>query len=280
MATIGLVAGGGGFPIEIARAARASGHRVAVVGLEGLVPAEMEAEGAVFQRFPVGQLAGIFAFLREAGARNVLMAGKFHKDVLSDLSIVQPDETALRLLGSITSFDDDALLKLVADAIEEAGFRVSDQAAFTPGLLGRAGPIGAHGVEPEDRADIVFGWRAANGDDGQEPVQTVVVGEGVVYARESSAHTDDAIRRGCAEARGKVTRVVKVKRPDQDLRFDLPTIGPNTIETMLEGGARLLAVEADVTVVLEREALVALANREGIAVVAVDAATIDEWADE
>ncbi len=277
MAVVGLVAGAGRFPFVISRAAARAGHRVAAAGLRHLVEPALETEVAVFEPLYLGEFQVLFDFWRRHGAHAVLMAGKVPKTLLADPKATRPDAIARQLLSELRDDSDDAFLGLVARAIEAAGFDLREQLAFTPELRAPRGVIGAHAPGAAARADLVFGWEQARAHGKSGAGQTVVVGEQRVHARESAMHTDDAIARGCQSAQGGPARVIKRKRPDQDPRFDLPTVGPETIRAMAQGGADLLAVEAGFTVLLERARLLRDADAAGIAVLGVDDALIAEW---
>ena len=282
MATFGLVAGAGAFPLTIARAARAEGHRVAAVALRGLSDPGLAGVAHECAHFFLGEFKALFAFLRGANAREVLMAGKVPRTLLFDASATRPDALARSMLSELREDSDDAIMQLVARAIEAQGFLLREQLAFTPELRAPCGALGRAQPSAHAKRDLAFGWPRARAHAASGEGQSIVVGARRVFARESIAHTDDAIARGChaANKAGVPARVLKVKRPDQDPRFDLPTVGPETIRAMARGGADVLAVEAGVTVVLERETLVREADAAGIAVLGVDDASIRALAKE
>ncbi len=239
------------------------------VGLRGLTEASLAEEVERFAWVHVGEVEPMLARFREAGARQCVMAGKVPKTFLWEHpELVKLDARALGALAGLADRKDDSLLGAFADLLEEEGFTLLGQAELAPGLFAEEGTLGAVAPAEEQRADIAFGWPIAKAIGGLDVGQTVVVRGRAVLALEAVEGTDEAVRRGCALGEAGAT-VVKVAKPSQDMRFDVPAVGPATIRAMAEGGALALAVEAGKTVVLDRERLVSEADRHGIAVVAV-----------
>lgn len=277
MSALGLLAGAGRLPLEIARAARRRGRKTAVFAFQGLADPALEDAASFFEWRCLGEFEAAFDFLHRSGATQLVMAGKTPKSALQGGVPFKPDAVARALLAKLTHSSDDALLGAIAGAFEDAGFEVLEQLAFTPELRAPLGVLSGPAPNAAERALIAFGWREARAHGASGTGQTVVVGEGCVHARERAEHTDETIARGCARAAGGTICVVKVKRAGQDPRFDLPTVGPDTIRAMAQGGAQLLAVEAEVTVLLERERLLAEAEAAGVRVLCVDQATALAW---
>ena len=268
--TVGLIAGLGRFPLEVARGARRRGHRVVAVAFRKLSDPALASEVDALTWVYLGELERIFAVLREAGVEEVVMAGKVPKTLLwKDPSAFRPDPRALALLKRLADRKDDSILGSVAEAIEEQGFAVRGQADLAPELWAPEGPIGKIPLTEEQRRDIAFGWPIAKAIGNLDIGQTVVVRGRAVLALEAIEGTDAAIRRGCALG-GKGASVVKVAKPKQDPRFDVPTVGPDTLATLIECGAGALAVEAGRTVILDREAVARGADEHGISVVGID----------
>jgi hypothetical protein len=266
---IGLIAGCGRFPHELARLAGKRGHRVFGFGLAGLVDPGLDAVTETCHEVPLGQLARLFALLHEAGVKQVVMAGKVPKSFLyQNADRVEPDARMLALLASLADRSDDSILGIFADALAEEGFELLGQGDLAPELWAPEGRIGS--VEPteEQVADAAFAWPVAKALGRVDVGQTVVVERRAVLAVEAIEGTDEAIRRGCSLGRGGAV-VVKVAKPAQDPRFDVPAIGPDTIETLTRGGAGALAVEARKTLLLGRDDLVEAADAAGIAVFGV-----------
>lgn len=267
--TLGLVAGQGRLPFEVARGARRAGRRVWVAALRGFADPALAAEADALAWLHVGELGALLAGLRAEGVRELVLCGLVPKGLLfADPSLVRLDAVAARLLGGMRDRRDDALLRALADALEAEGFTVASQAAYTGELLAPEGRLGA--VEPSAAQldDVAFGWPIAKALGALDIGQTLVVRERTVLAVEAIEGTDEAIRRGAALGRGAVS-VLKIRKPRQDPRLDVPVVGPETIATLAAAGASLLAIEAGRTLVLERAELVARADAAGVCVLGV-----------
>ena len=275
MDVVGLIAGLGRLPIEVALAAREGGTRVVAIGLHGLTEASLADEVESFAWVHVGEVEPMMAHFREAGARTLVMAGKVPKTFLWERpDLVKPDARALQALAGLKDRKDDSLLGAFAGLLVEEGFSLLGQAELAPALLAEVGILGSVEPGPEELADIEFGWPIAKAIGELDVGQTVVVRGKAVLALEAVEGTDAAVERGCALGEPGAT-VVKVAKPSQDMRFDVPTIGLATVQALAKGGARALAVEAGKTVVLERTALLAEADRHGIAVVGLRNGRLD-----
>lgn len=269
--TLGLVAGQGRLPFEVARGARRAGRRVWVAALRGFADPALAAEADALAWLHVGELAALLAGLRAAGVRELVLCGLVPKGLLfADPSLARLDAAAARLLGGLHDRRDDALLRALADALEAEGFAVASQAAYTGELLAPEGPLGAVAPSAAQLDDVAFGWPIAMALGALDIGQTLVVRERTVLAVEAIEGTDEAIRRGAALGRGAVS-VLKIRKPSQDPRLDVPVVGPETIATLAGAGARLLAIEAGRTLVLERAELVARADAAGVCVLGVAA---------
>ncbi len=265
---IGLVAGAGRFPVELARAARRRGRAVAAVGIHGLSDPALAGEVAAFTALRLGQLDDLLASFRESGVEEVVLAGKVPKTLMARPEELGLDARALDLVRGLADRRDDSILGALADALEGEGFRLLPQLGLAPELAAPEGPVGRRHASQEQLAEVAFAWPIAKTLGGLDLGQTVVVQDRAVLAVEAIEGTDAAIRRGCALGRPGAC-VVKVAKPRQDPRFDVPAVGPATLGAMAEGGAALLAVEAGATLLVERERLVAEADARGIAVIGV-----------
>lgn len=271
---LGLIAGRGRLPGEVARAARRRGRRVVAVVFAGETDAALAAEVDQLVRIHLGELEALIAALRQAGARQAVMAGKIAKThMYGDFGALRADARALALLGRLGDRRDDAILGALADTLEAEGIRLLPQAELVPELLAPEGPLGSVVPGPEQRRDVAFGWQIAKAMGGLDIGQTVVVRDRAVLAVEAIEGTDAAIRRGGELGRAGAC-VVKVAKPKQDPRFDLPAIGTDTLDALLEARATVLAVEAGRTLVLDREALTARADAAGVAVLGVSEASV------
>ncbi len=266
---LALIAGRGRLPLEVARAARRQGRRVEAIGFPGETEPALEAEVERLTWLHLGEIGALLRTLQMAGAREAVMAGKVPKiHLYGDLSRLRPDATALALLARLRDRKDDSILGTLAGFLEEQGIRLGPQAELVPELVAGEGVLGRVAPTPAQRADVAFGWPLAKAIGGLDIGQAVVVRDGAVLAVEAIEGTDEAIRRG-GRLGGPGACVVKVAKPGQDPRFDLPAIGPDTLDVMCEVQAAVLAVEAGATLVLDRERLLAAADAAGIAVVGV-----------
>lgn len=268
MERIGLIAGNGSFPLLFARTARAQGLAVVAVAHEGETDPALAAEVEACTWIKVGQLDTIIRAFHAAGVRRAVMAGGIRKAAL--LEHFAPDERALRFLSRLTQLGDDVLLRGVAEELEGEGIAVVESTLFLASLLTPEGPLTDRQPSEAQWADIRYGLAAAKGVGAWDIGQTVVVKSRIVLAVEALEGTDETLRRGGALGRGEVV-AVKVSKPRQDLRFDVPAVGPATVATCVAAGVAVLALEAGRTLLLERERLLADAAAAGLAIVGVRA---------
>jgi hypothetical protein len=267
MATLGLIAGSGRLPFEIAEGARQSGLRLAILALEGETDLAIEALADRFTRIAVGELETLLGFFKQAGASEVILAGGVGKpELLRDPARLRPDARALALLARLRDRGDDALLRAVARELESEGLPVVESTKYLGRRLTHPGPIAGPEPTAEQTADLRLGLRVAYGLGLHDVGQTVVVKRGTVLAVEAIEGTDAALRRG-AELGGPGVVVVKAAKPHQDLRFDVPVIGPDTLELGREYGIGAVGLEAGRTLMLERARCIALAEKSGISLV-------------
>jgi DUF1009 family protein len=225
--------------------------------------------GAPGDAWPPWEVAAGLAAFRGAGVRELVMVGKVPKaDLLRDPQELRLDSQASALMDELADRRDDTILLRVATVLESIGIRLLPQWALLPDALAGEGPLGNITPTPAQEADIAFGFPIAKKLGELDIGQTVVVKDRAVLALEAIEGTDLAIRRAGTLAPGGV--VVKVAKPGQDPRFDVPTIGLRTVLTLAEARCAVLAIEAGATVVLERDALVRAADERGIAVCGVD----------
>lgn len=262
---LGLIAGRGSLPVLAARALRAAGVPVAALAFEGQSDASLAAEVGEIAWHRLGRLEEARRSLRAMGVERVLIVGSFAKRLLFEgRGPVELDDTARALLAGLAGLGDDALFVALADWLERAGFALERQDDVLASLLAPGGSIARRAPSEAEAADLGVGRGVLNRIGGAGIGQCVVVNRGCVVAVEAIEGTDEAIRRGGRLA-GPGATVVKAARPGQDRRFDLPCVGPYTIAAMAEVGARCLAVEAGSTLILDRERVVAEADRAGIA---------------
>jgi DUF1009 family protein len=266
---LGLIAGDGKLPAEIARAARARGREVVAVAFPEITNPDLESCVSKVEWLSPGQVGAALAFLRASGVRESAMAGKVSKAGLLAGGL-DLDERGRDLLAGLADLRDGTLLGALASALEEEGITLRPQAEMVPELLAPFGPIGRVNPTPEAWRDVAFGWPIARQIAALDIGQTLVVHERAIVAVEALEGTDEAIRRAGRLGRAGVC-IVKVARPEQDMRFDLPAVGPETLEAAAEVGARVVAIEAGRSLVLDREVVVQKADRAGIALVGVPA---------
>lgn len=266
---LGLIAGRGRLPVDIARAARRRGLGVVAVAFHGDTDAALGAEVDHITWLHLGELERLLCALRASGARDVVMAGKILKtNLYGDLASLRPDARAIALIAGLRDRSDDGILGAIADTLEREGLILRPQAELVPELCAEPGVLGAIAPTEAQRRDAVFGWRIAKVLGAVDVGQTVVVRDRAVMALEAIEGTDAAIERGAALGGAGVT-VVKVAKPRQDPRFDLPTIGPETLAVLTRAKAAALAVEAGRTLVVDRERMLELADTSGISVFGV-----------
>lgn len=263
---IGLIAGNGRFPLLFAEAARNAGVEVVAVAHQGETPEELAPLVAALTWVRVGELGKIIRVLKRADVRRAVMAGGIRKP--RHLSDFRPDFRGAAFIARTRSLKDDVLLRGVAEELERDGITIVESTMFLGALVPEAGTLGRRQPRTREWDDVRFGFHAAKEIGRFDVGQSVVVKRRTVLAVEGIEGTDAAIRRGGELGRGG-TIVVKVSKPTQDLRFDVPAVGPSTIEVMREVGSTVLALEAGRTLMIDREALVAAADAAGIAVVAL-----------
>lgn len=266
--SVGLLAGNGSFPVLFARTATAEGTRVIAVAHEGETDPELRNYVAAITWIKVGQLNRVVETFRARGVRRAVMAGGIRKAAL--MSEFSPDERARRVLSRLRTWSDDAVLREVAAELEREGIEVVASTIFLASILTPSGRLA--GPEPTESQwrDVRCGLEVARGIGRYDVGQTVVVKSGVVLAVEAIEGTDEALKRGGRLGKGEAV-AVKVSKPGQDLRFDVPAVGPTTVATCCEAGIAVLALEAGKTLILEKEAFVAGAEQARLSVVGVDA---------
>lgn len=232
------------------------------------VDPELAAEASLVHAIPVAQFGRLVSVLQAEGVARVLLAGKVTKELLYQDFV--PDERLLALLRRVPDRNDDTLLLAVVDELAREGIEVVRQDDYLAHLLAQAGPLAGRSPDPRELADARYGFRRAKEIAGLDLGQTVVVKNLAVLAVEAVEGTDACLRRGGGLGRGGAV-AVKVAKPAQDPRFDVPTIGPDTLVSMREAGVACLAVEAGATFVVEQAEVRRLADEAGLAVLGVTA---------
>ena len=275
MSRFGLIAGNGRFPLLFAEAARAAGVDVVAVAHEGETPPELADCVPDVTWVHVGELGKIIATFQAAGVTEAVMAGGIYK--VGALTNIRPDARGLAFIGKLPNLNDDVILRGVARELETEGITIVESTRFLPALVPAAGTLTRVAPDAAQWKDIRLGVAAAKAIGRWDIGQSVVVKRGTVIAVEGAEGTNATIRRA-GELAGSGGVVVKVSKPHQDLRFDVPAVGPDTVTVMHEAGAQVLAVEAGRTLLIERPAFVEQANRYGLVVVAVGSADLADEA--
>ncbi len=263
-APIGLIAGNGNFPLLIAKAARQEGKKIVAIAHVGETLPELEPLVDKIFWIRLGEFGKLVRTLQKEGVKEVLMAGRVDKKKM--FSKAQPDTEGRDLLSRLVHRKDDLVLRMVAAELEKKGFHVCSSTAFLPSLLAPQGVLTRRHPTAEEEKDIEFGWPLAKELGKLDIGQCLVVRNRAVVSVEAIEGTDETIRRGGKLAQEKAV-VIKVSKPIQDLRFDLPAVGEKTILTMHEVQAGVLAIEAHKTIIFNREETVRLANRYRMVIV-------------
>jgi UDP-2,3-diacylglucosamine hydrolase len=268
MSRIGLIAGNGRFPFLVLQGARSLGHSVTVIAVKEEAFPELEpaalAAGADLHWVSLGHLGKAIKLLKSAGVSEAVMAGQVkHAKIFSGII---PDLTLLSVLTRLKARNTDALIAAVADVLRGEGIELLDSTAFLGPLLACEGTLTRRPPAAEEEADFAFGYRMADTIAGLDIGQTIAVKAQAVVAVEAMEGTDEVIRRA-GDLAGAGTRVVKVAKPGQDMRFDVPVIGMATIDVMRSAGATALSIDAGRTLVLDGERVFTAANESGITII-------------
>jgi DUF1009 family protein len=267
VAPLGLIAGNGRFPFLVLDAARAQGHDVTVIALKEETFPELDAaaarQGVPVHWISIGQLGTCIRLLQEAGAARAVMAGQVKHTKIYN---IVPDLTALSLLRRLTSKNTDGLIGAVADVLRDRGIELIDSTSLLTPLLAVAGPLTRRAPSAEEQQDFEFGYGVADTIAGLDIGQTVAVKNQAVVAIEAMEGTDAVIARA-GQLAGAGVRIVKVAKPNQDMRFDVPVVGEATIRAMAAAGATALSVDAGRTLMIDGDAIAAAADAAGIAIV-------------
>lgn len=268
MSRIGLIAGNGRFPFLVLQGARDMGHEVIVVAVKEEAFTDLEDAArqarAEFHWVSLGQLGRCIKILKAAGVARAVMAGQVkHVKIFSG---IVPDLTLLSVLSRLKARNTDSLISAVAEVMRGEGIELMDSTAFLAPLLARDGTLTARGPDAGEREDFEFGYRIADAVAGLDIGQTIAVKHKAVVAVEAMEGTDAVIGRA-GDLAGPGVRIVKVAKPNQDMRFDVPVIGIATIQAMRVAGASALSVDAGKTLVLDGEHVFKSADEAGIAIV-------------
>jgi len=266
---LGLIAGNGRFPFLVLDAARAQGHDVTIIALREEAFTDLDAaaatHGTSIHWISIGQVGKCIDLLQSAGATTAVMAGQVkHVKIFGGQFV--PDFKALSVLRRLTTRNTDGLIGAVADVLKEEGIELIDSTLLLTPLLAQPGVLTQRMPNEEEQKDLEFGYPMADAIAGLDVGQTIVVKHGAVVAVEAMEGTDETIGRA-GHLAGPGTRVIKVAKPRQDMRFDVPVIGVATIQAMRAAGATVLSIDAGKTLMLDGRAVLASANEANIAIV-------------
>lgn len=262
---LGLIAGNGKFPFMVLEGARQSGAQVAVAAIREETDPQIEQLADVVTWVGIGQLGRMIRFFKDEGVEKAIMAGQVkHVQIFSR---AVPDARMLKVLLKLPRRNTDSLIGAIASELQSEGIELIDSTYFLQDYLPKTGSLTRRQPDSREREDIEYGLEIAREIARLDLGQTIVVRAKACVAIEAMEGTDETIRRAGALAPGRLT-VVKIAKPHQDMRFDVPVVGVPTIEAMLSAGATCLCITAGKTLMFERDEMIRLANEKKIAIVA------------
>ncbi len=260
----GLIAGNGRFPFLVLEGARSQGIEMVVIAIKEEAAPELEAQAKRVHWVSLGELSKTIDLLHKEGVAQAVMAGQVKHTKI--FSAIRPDWRLAKLLFSLPRKNTDTLIGAVAKVLEDEGIRLVDSTLFLKPLVPEAGVLTRRAPSESEAADIEYGLGVARQIAAMDVGQTVVISDKACVAVEAMEGTDETIARAGRLVAGKQLVVVKVSKPKQDMRFDVPVVGLPTIQQMRDSGATALAVDAGRTLFFDREKLIELANQVGIAI--------------
>ena len=260
-----LIAGNGRFPLLVLEAAQGAGHEMVVVAVKEEAEPEIESRSRRCHWISLGELSRLIEILKQEGITHAVMAGQIkHAKIFSS---IRPDWRLMKLLMSLKTKNTDALLGAVAGVLAEEGIELIDSTAFLEPLLAPEGQISRRALSEREAADVAYGHQVARALAAFDIGQSVVICERACVAVEAMEGTDATMLRAAQYSNGRPLTVVKVSKPKQDMRFDVPVIGPRTIVAMQQARATALAVDAGSTLLLDRDELLRAADSAEVAIV-------------
>jgi UDP-2,3-diacylglucosamine hydrolase len=265
---LGLIAGNGRFPFLVLDAARGAGHDVTVIALREetfpeLADAAARTPAAALHWISIGQLGACVRHLQEAGCSQAVMAGQVKHTKLFD---VRPDLLLAKVLLRLARKNTDSIIAGIAEVLRGEGIELLDSTAFLQPLMAGEGTLTRRAPDADERRDLAVGYRVADAIAGLDVGQTIAVKSAAVVAVEAMEGTDALIARA-GQLAGAGVRIVKVAKPNQDMRFDVPVVGVSTIAAMAAAGATLLSVDAGKTLMIDGDAVINAADAAGICIV-------------
>ena len=266
---LGLIAGNGRFPFLVLDAARSMGHDVTIIAAKEEAFADLNAAAAKARTqihwISLGQLGKCISLMKDAGVTHAVMAGQVKHTKIFAGGIV-PDLTFMSLLAKLPARNTDGLIGAVASVLKDEGIELIDSTALLKPMLATAGVMTSRSPDEDEQGDFEFGYRMADAIAGLDIGQTIAVKHRAVVAVEAMEGTDEVIGRA-GHLAGPGVRIVKVAKPNQDMRFDVPVVGLATVQAMRTAGASALSLDAGRTLMFEREAMIGSADEAGITIV-------------
>ena len=260
-----LIAGGGEIPAILARAARDKGASFVAVSLTEAAIAPLEGFAENVYSLSIGQVGKIIKTVKKEGIDKVVFIGKVRKDLLFEK--IRFDLRAIKLLSSLKNRNDDSIMLAIVRAFSDEGIEVLDQTTYLKDMMPVEGVLTKRKPTKKEWLDIRYGMEMAKKSASLDIGQTVVVKDLAIMAVEAIEGTDQAIKRGGQLCKKGGAVIAKVAKPNQDPRFDVPTVGMKTLESMREAGAKVLAIEAERTLFVNMEEVIKDANASGISIV-------------
>ncbi|MBU1862966.1 MAG: UDP-2,3-diacylglucosamine diphosphatase LpxI [Candidatus Omnitrophica bacterium] len=267
MKKVGIIAGNGRLPFIASAAARQRGHEVFVGAIKGEAAEEIGFSATEIAWVKLGELKKLAHFFKQHSVENICFEGKITKTNIFS-GHIKPDVDMMLLFMRLKNKQDDTILSALCNYFEGKGIHVLHSTSFLEDCLPGRGCLTKKKPTKSQNEDIQFGWSLAKESARLDIGQSVVVKEKAVLAIEAIEGTDEAIKRGGTLGHGGVV-VVKVAKPNQDMRFDVPTIGPMTIQSLIQAQASVLAFEAGKTILVEQDTVVTMANKNGIVLMGV-----------
>ncbi len=264
---VGIVSGNGRLPFVATEIAKAQNIEVFVCAIEGETDKSIESVAHCVKWVKLGELKKLSQFFLSNQVKDICFVGKITKTSLFSGS-VWPDLDMIMLFAKMKDRKDDTILGSICGYLNNKELNVIDSTTYLGDSLPGEGLLTKKKLSKKEDADVSFGWELAKGIAGLDIGQSVIVKDQAILAAEAIEGTDEAIKRGGALGRDGVV-VVKVAKPDQDMRFDVPTIGPQTIQSMLDVKARVIAFEAGKTILVDRDDVISLADKNGISIIGV-----------
>ena len=260
----GLIAGNGDFPFLVLEGARSRGIEMAVIAIREEASPSLERAAKRLHWVSLGELSRAIELLHSEGVKHAVMAGQVkHNKIFSS---IRPDWRLAKLLFSLNTKNTDALIGAIARVLEDEGIELVDSTAFLGPLLPQTGLLTSRAPDEAEKADIAYGRQVARQIAGLDLGQTVVIRDRACVAIEAMEGTDETIERAGRLAGGQRLVVVKVSKPRQDMRFDVPVVGRKTVSVMQKANATALAIDAGRTLLFDRDGLIRAANEAGIAI--------------